>query len=152
MNMRLSWEGIMYINDTVNRLKRHFKKYSIVLKDKDRNLTIDALLQIAGALALLEEIKNREYPIDTEQIERRLELSFKQLFLKYRKHFPEIEGMTDDSNQRFFWISPTGEVKINRRVYNVPKKHSEVGFVPSLLLQAWVLRRYPEKWDKPSKK
>lgn len=144
----------MWIDDTLETLKQHYRKYSLVLNDtEERNLILDAFTAIAGASVLLNEIKDRGYPVDNiDLIQDKLDWTFKQLFFEYRKSYPEILDMTDDEENRFFRITPTGEIKINRRVYNVPKRHSSVGFVPSLFLSAWILQRYPEWSEKTQKK
>lgn len=141
--MRENWK-----DKTLYKLAEFFTKHSPTLKNDDTNLYMDAVIVSAGLYSLVIKMLSRDkYKFvhnDLVLVEERLRWVFRQLIILYRLHHIDFLAV-QDNRKRFFEITPTGEVTIDKRVYNVPKYLDERGFYPSLFEGAWVKPIYPEK-------
>ena len=110
---------------------------------------MDAVILTAGLASVVsimaEDEKYKFLHKDMGLITERLRWVFRQLLILYRIRFKDLSQLED--RNRFFEITPDGDVTIDKRVYNVPKYLTERGFYPSLFEGAWVKPIYPEKDD-----
>lgn len=143
-----------WINITLEKLSQFIRKHSILFKSDNRILTQDALLTTGQLYAILEEMKENERFdfIDDEFIDgimTRVVWVFRQLLVDYRINYREYLEFKDDSN-RFFKVTPTGEVLVDQRIYNIPKHLNDIGLYPDLSTGAWIKEiEYGEReWDR----
>jgi len=125
-----------WINASLEKISEFIRKHSILFKTPNRKLNNDALLTTAQLFAIIDEMKYREeYSFIKEEflndIQTRITWIYRQLLVDYRINFREYLKFEDDNN-RFFTISPTGEVKVDQRIYNIPKHLDEIGVYPDL--------------------
>lgn len=128
-----------WVIDSFNKLISFFRKHSPLLKKEDRSLHKHSLILTAGLASLIEDMKE-EYPEmknELNLISGRLEWIFRQLMILYRIHY-SILSKKENYRNGFFTIKPDGEIRINQKVYNVPKHYKEKGFYPSLIENGWV--------------
>lgn len=143
-----------WIETTIDKLSEFIRKHSIIFKADSRILNKDALITTSQLYAILQEMKEREEFdfIEDEFIEnilKRVVWIFRQLLVDYRINYREYLKFKDDNN-RFFTISPTGEVNVDQRIYNIPKHLDEIGVYPDLSTGLWIKEiEYGErKWDR----
>lgn len=127
--------------EAFDRITDFFIKHSPLLKKEKRNLHKHSLVLSAGLNSLIKEMKEDEnYSfIDDETfdlISSRLRWVFNQLMIVYRVNYKSLSE-TEDYDKGFFTITPTGEVRLDQRVYNIPKHLEKRGFYPSLIEDAW---------------
>jgi len=140
--MKIPWK-----DKVLNKLVGFFRKHSTTLTDEDANLFMDAIILTAGLASvvsiLAEDEKYKFLHKHLVLVVERIRWVFRQLLIIYRVNYRQFLELED--RERFFTVTPDGEVTIDNRVYNVPKYLTERGFYPSLIEGAWIKPIYPEK-------
>jgi len=131
-----------WINITIEKLSEFIRKHSILFKTEKRELNKDALITTGQLYAIISEMKDREeFSFIKEEfldnILTRVVWIFRQLLVDYRINYREYLQLNDENN-RFFIISPTGEVQVDSRIYNIPKHYTDKGMHPDLSTGSWI--------------
>ena len=131
-----------WIEITLEKLANFFKKHSLLFQDNSRSINKDALIKTAELYALVSEMKEREEFSFIEEeflylILKRIEWVFRQLIIDYRINYKNYLEFETEYN-RFLTIEPTGEVKVNQRIYNIPKYLKDIGMYPSIAEGTWI--------------
>lgn len=137
-----------WVNKNLEDVAEYFRRHSHLFKGEYRALNKDALVGIAKIYAILEEMQDREeYAfIDNEYIEgikTRISWAYHQMLIDYRINYKEYLKFKDD-NKRFFEITPTGNVVVDQRIYNIPKHYTDKGMYPDLSSGSWI-KEYENK-------
>ncbi|HDK27615.1 MAG TPA: hypothetical protein ENG48_11100 [Candidatus Atribacteria bacterium] len=141
-----------WINETLERIAKFFKKHSILFKNKNRNLTKDAIIKTAELYTLIKYIQDSdEYEfiddVFLQKIIDRVVWIFRQLLIEQRINFREHLEFKEDID-RFFKIDPTGQITVDQRIYNIPKYYSDKGMYPNLGNSTWIKEiEYERKRD-----
>ena len=115
-----------------------------VFKNKDRNLSQDALIKTAELYAILEVMEDRDMFNFIERdfmvgVKSRIVWIFRQILINYRINYKDfLQFENDNDSNRFFKVDPTGKVTINQKVYNIPKHYKDKGMYPDLGNGTWI--------------
>lgn len=143
-----------WISTSLEKLADFFIKHSSLFKSDNRVLVHDALITTGQLYAIIEYMKFDPkfdfIEVDfLNNIQTRVKWIYTQLLINYRINLKEYIELKDDNN-RFFEVTPTGEVRVDQRIYNIPKHLDEIGVYPDLSTGTWIKEiDYGEReWDR----